>query len=56
MDEQILDSILTLCELSLKRLSGTSGPCQTFGNLCLAHKEEFELKNVEVRPALYTLS
>ncbi|XP_022723124.1 oxidation resistance protein 1-like isoform X2 [Durio zibethinus] len=29
-------------------LSGTSGPCETFGNLCLAHKEDFELKNVEV--------
>ncbi|KAG7991722.1 hypothetical protein I3843_02G092100 [Carya illinoinensis] len=29
-------------------LSGTSGPCQTFGNLCLAHNEEFELKNVEL--------
>lgn len=36
------------CELSLKRLSGTSGPCETFGNLCLAHNEEFELRNVEV--------
>ncbi|KAK9931259.1 hypothetical protein M0R45_018543 [Rubus argutus] len=29
-------------------LSGTSGPCETFGNLCLAHKPEFELKNVEL--------
>ncbi|KAJ6719358.1 TLD-DOMAIN CONTAINING NUCLEOLAR PROTEIN [Salix purpurea] len=29
-------------------LNGTSGPCQTFGNLCLAHNPEFELKNVEV--------
>ncbi|PKA65120.1 hypothetical protein AXF42_Ash013241 [Apostasia shenzhenica] len=29
-------------------LHGTSGPCETFGNLCLAHSEEFELKNVEV--------
>ncbi|XP_022760350.1 oxidation resistance protein 1-like isoform X2 [Durio zibethinus] len=29
-------------------LSGTSGPCETFGNLCLAHNEEFELKNVEL--------
>ncbi|RVW90105.1 hypothetical protein CK203_035868 [Vitis vinifera] len=29
-------------------LSGTSGPCETFGNLCLAHNPEFELKNVEV--------
>ncbi|KAE8677633.1 TLD-domain containing nucleolar protein, putative isoform 2 [Hibiscus syriacus] len=29
-------------------LSGTSGPCETFGNLCLAHDEEFELKNIEV--------
>ncbi|XVE81927.1 hypothetical protein DITRI_Ditri15bG0105600 [Diplodiscus trichospermus] len=29
-------------------LSGTSGPCETFGNLCLAHSEDFELKNVEL--------
>ncbi|XP_030550119.2 TLD domain-containing protein 2 isoform X1 [Rhodamnia argentea] len=29
-------------------LSGTSGPCETFGNLCLAHKSEFEVKNVEL--------
>ncbi|XP_022871415.1 oxidation resistance protein 1 isoform X2 [Olea europaea var. sylvestris] len=29
-------------------LSGTSGPCETFGNLCLAHDQEFELKNVEL--------
>ncbi|XVF28529.1 hypothetical protein REPUB_Repub15cG0037500 [Reevesia pubescens] len=29
-------------------LSGTSGPCETFGNLCLAHNEDFELKNVEL--------
>ncbi|KAM5553347.1 oxidation resistance protein 1 [Rosa sericea] len=29
-------------------LSGTSGPCETFGNLCLTHKPEFELKNVEL--------
>ncbi|XP_057957415.1 uncharacterized protein LOC131150607 [Malania oleifera] len=29
-------------------LSGTSGPCETFGNLCLAHKPEFELKNLEL--------
>ncbi|XP_021828989.1 TLD domain-containing protein 2 isoform X2 [Prunus avium] len=29
-------------------LSGTSGPCETFGNLCLAHNSEFELKNVEL--------
>ncbi|XP_050373786.1 uncharacterized protein LOC126791380 isoform X2 [Argentina anserina] len=29
-------------------LSGTSGPCETFGNLCLAHKPDFELKNVEL--------
>lgn len=32
----------------LKRLNGTSGPCDTFGNLCLAHSPEFDLKNVEV--------
>ncbi|CAK9329228.1 unnamed protein product [Citrullus colocynthis] len=29
-------------------LSGTSGPCDTFGSLCLAHDPEFELKNVEL--------
>ncbi|GMJ02006.1 oxidation resistance 2 [Hibiscus trionum] len=29
-------------------LSGTSGPCETFGNLCLARNEDFELKNVEL--------
>ncbi|KAE8734986.1 hypothetical protein F3Y22_tig00000538pilonHSYRG00046 [Hibiscus syriacus] len=29
-------------------LSGTSGPCETFGNLCLARNENFELKNVEL--------
>lgn len=29
-------------------LSGTSGPCETFGNMCLAHEEEFSLKNVEL--------
>ncbi|KAK2455678.1 oxidation resistance protein [Trifolium repens] len=29
-------------------LSGTSGPCDTFGNLCLAHSPEFELKNIEL--------
>ncbi|XWS39133.1 hypothetical protein CRYUN_Cryun18bG0023900 [Craigia yunnanensis] len=29
-------------------LNGTSGPCETFGNLCLAHNEDFELKNVEL--------
>ncbi|KAJ4955212.1 hypothetical protein NE237_011995 [Protea cynaroides] len=29
-------------------LRGTSGPCETFGNMCLAHSPEFELKNVEL--------
>ncbi|KAG4983768.1 hypothetical protein JHK87_028517 [Glycine soja] len=29
-------------------LSGTSGPSDTFGNKCLAHSPEFELKNVEL--------
>ncbi|XP_030506619.2 uncharacterized protein LOC115721694 [Cannabis sativa] len=29
-------------------LNGTSGPCETFGNMCLAHNQEFELKNVEL--------
>ncbi|KAK4341648.1 hypothetical protein RND71_040149 [Anisodus tanguticus] len=28
-------------------LSGSSGPCETFGNSFLAHDQEFELKNVE---------
>ncbi|KAL4308285.1 hypothetical protein GQ457_01G031290 [Hibiscus cannabinus] len=29
-------------------LSGTSGPCETFGNQCLAGDENFELKNIEL--------
>ncbi|KAL2325061.1 hypothetical protein Fmac_024119 [Flemingia macrophylla] len=29
-------------------LTGTSGPSDTFGNLCLAHSPEFQLKNVEL--------
>uniref|UniRef100_A0A7N0USD9 TLDc domain-containing protein n=2 Tax=Kalanchoe fedtschenkoi TaxID=63787 RepID=A0A7N0USD9_KALFE len=29
-------------------LSGTSGPCETFGSPCLAYKPEFNLKNVEL--------
>ncbi|KAK4776704.1 hypothetical protein SAY86_005392 [Trapa natans] len=29
-------------------LSATSGPCETFGSLCLAHNPEFDLKNIEV--------
>ncbi|XP_050215860.1 uncharacterized protein LOC126666966 [Mercurialis annua] len=29
-------------------LHGTSGACDTYGNACLAHKPEFELKNVEL--------
>ncbi|KAI4318163.1 hypothetical protein L6164_025966 [Bauhinia variegata] len=29
-------------------LTGSSGPCDTFGNLCLAHSPEFDLKNVEL--------
>lgn len=29
-------------------LAGSSGPCQTFGNSCLAHDPDFELKNVEL--------
>ncbi|XP_075476869.1 uncharacterized protein LOC142518088 [Primulina tabacum] len=29
-------------------LSGTTGPCETFGNSCLAHEQEFEVKNVEL--------
>jgi hypothetical protein len=32
----------------LLRLHGSSGPSETFGNECLAHDAEFELKNVEV--------
>ncbi|KAF3457836.1 hypothetical protein FNV43_RR02496 [Rhamnella rubrinervis] len=34
-------------------LNGTSGPCETFGNMCLAHSPEFELKNVEAGFSLY---
>ncbi|KAG8099944.1 hypothetical protein GUJ93_ZPchr0013g37433 [Zizania palustris] len=30
------------------RLHGTSGSCETFGNSCLAHSPDFELKNVEL--------
>lgn len=29
-------------------LTGSSGPCETFGNSCLAHDPEYELKNVEL--------
>uniref|UniRef100_A0A0D9WYA5 TLDc domain-containing protein n=1 Tax=Leersia perrieri TaxID=77586 RepID=A0A0D9WYA5_9ORYZ len=29
-------------------LHGTSGSCETFGNSCLAHSPDFELKNVEL--------
>ncbi|RYR38071.1 hypothetical protein Ahy_A09g043020 isoform A [Arachis hypogaea] len=29
-------------------LTGTSGTCDTFGNKCLAHNPEFELKDVEL--------
>ncbi|KAL6639142.1 hypothetical protein ACP70R_022872 [Stipagrostis hirtigluma subsp. patula] len=29
-------------------LHGSSGSCETFGNSCLAHSPEFELKNVEL--------
>ncbi|TYI92297.1 hypothetical protein E1A91_D02G059100v1 [Gossypium mustelinum] len=29
-------------------LSGTSGACETFGNLCLAHNQDFEPKNIEL--------
>ncbi|KAL6497769.1 hypothetical protein OROHE_027008 [Orobanche hederae] len=50
-----LDNLLALggganFALSLNEdlLSGTSGPCETFGNSCLAHDQEFELKNVEL--------
>ncbi|KAL6546042.1 hypothetical protein OROGR_009916 [Orobanche gracilis] len=50
-----LDNLLALggganFALSLNEdlLSGTSGPCETFGNSCLAHDHEFELKNVEL--------
>ncbi|XP_057777653.1 uncharacterized protein LOC130996162 isoform X2 [Salvia miltiorrhiza] len=33
---------------SFALLSGTSGPCETFGNSCLAHVQEFVLKDVEL--------
>ncbi|CAM8992859.1 unnamed protein product [Rhodiola kirilowii] len=29
-------------------LTGTSGPCETFGSSCLARKSDFNLKNVEL--------
>nr|KJB38354.1 hypothetical protein B456_006G251200 [Gossypium raimondii] len=29
-------------------LTGSSGPSETFGNLCLAHNRDFDLNNVEV--------
>lgn len=29
-------------------LTGSSGPCETFGSSCLAHDPEFELQNVEL--------
>ncbi|XP_065862973.1 uncharacterized protein [Euphorbia lathyris] len=29
-------------------LNGTSGPSETYGNMCLAHKPEFDIKNVEL--------
>ncbi|XP_016177052.1 oxidation resistance protein 1 isoform X3 [Arachis ipaensis] len=29
-------------------LTGTSGTCDTFGNKCLAHSPEFDLKDVEL--------
>ncbi|KAK8478937.1 hypothetical protein V6N13_070000 [Hibiscus sabdariffa] len=29
-------------------LNGSSGPCETFGNLCLAHDRDFELNHVEL--------
>ncbi|XP_057249434.1 uncharacterized protein LOC104887873 isoform X2 [Beta vulgaris subsp. vulgaris] len=34
-------------------LAGSSGPCQTFGNTCLAHDSGFELKNVEFTACLF---
>lgn len=43
-----ISTILLILGLFLKRLTGSSGACETFGNLCLAHDQEFELKNVEV--------
>lgn len=46
-DSEISTSLFIL-GLFLKRLNGSSGACETFGNLCLAHDQEFELKNVEV--------
>ncbi|XP_039000046.1 oxidation resistance protein 1-like [Hibiscus syriacus] len=40
-------SNFALC-LDADLLSGSSGPCETFGNLCLAHDWDFELNNVEL--------
>ncbi|XP_014511327.1 oxidation resistance protein 1 [Vigna radiata var. radiata] len=35
-------------------LTGSSRPCDTFGNMCLAHTSEFQLKNVELWGFRYT--
>uniref|UniRef100_A0A175YQ23 TLDc domain-containing protein n=1 Tax=Daucus carota subsp. sativus TaxID=79200 RepID=A0A175YQ23_DAUCS len=43
-----LDGDLLNFNFVARRLSGTSGPCDTFENQCLAHNQEFELKNVEL--------
>ena len=49
MDKMLIISPLMVVNFFFYSLNGTSGPCETFGNMCLAHKPEFELKNVEVR-------
>ncbi|XP_039008789.1 oxidation resistance protein 1-like [Hibiscus syriacus] len=40
-------SSFALC-LDADLLSGSRGLCETFGNLCLAHDQDFELNNVEL--------
>jgi hypothetical protein len=40
------DTVMCICA----RLHGSSGPCETFGNPCLASSEEFGIRYVEVRP------
>jgi hypothetical protein len=42
------DTVMCICA----RLHGSSGPCETFGNPCLASSEEFGIRYVEVRPTI----
>lgn len=42
---------LTVVDFS--RLTGSSATSETYGNSCLAHTEDFEVKEVEVVSQLY---